>query len=302
MPVKLVKIINFRITFLVALLSANIVTCSRMPGERDQTRSLSTAVLPVSVIADQMPPATDSPPCTAGRSDYPFAGTETTQPLRCRFATPPGYMRVEPSSDFAAWLRDLPLKKPTAPVLVFGGREATLAERLMTYSAGVIDMDLLNENQQCADAVIRLRAEYLWAAGRFADIVFRQARMTIAYRDWDAAIDKSRAKFVKYLKYVFAFIGTAGLKDELREINKSEVTAGDLHVQNDTGGIGHTLMILDQARNEAGRSLYLLGQGSIPALDFHVVRLPQRSSAWTDLDAIERHYSSFGESVYRRFE
>jgi Domain of unknown function (4846) len=241
-------------------------------------------------------------PCTANRSDYPFADTGPTEPLRCRLAPPAGYTRVTPPDDFAAWLRELPLKAPEARVMTFSGREATLSERLFAYNAGVVDMQLLNENQQCADAIMRLRAEYLWTTGDCNQIEFTQARMTISYRDWDSCSTRSRPKFEKYLKYVFAFIGTAGLKDELQKIDKGQVFAGDLHVQNDTGGIGHALLVLDHVKNAEGRSLYLLGQGSIPALEFHIVRLPDHASAWTDLGAIERHYSFLGESVYRRFE
>ena len=38
------------------------------------------------------------------------------------------------------------------------------------------------------------------------------------------------------------------------------------------GGAGHAVMIVDMARTEKGRVLALLGEGDIPAQDFHIMK------------------------------
>lgn len=72
-----------------------------------------------------------------------------------RIAPPPGYVRTsaEPRS-FAAWLRGLPMKPADTPVRLFDGRERTAR-----VHAAVVDIDVGKRDlQQCADAIMRLRA------------------------------------------------------------------------------------------------------------------------------------------------
>jgi hypothetical protein len=48
------------------------------------------------------------------------------------------------------------------------------------------------------------------------------------------------------------------------------------------GGPGHAILILDVAEAPDGRRVALLGQGFMPAQDFHVLRAG--ASAWFSLD------------------
>jgi hypothetical protein len=78
-------------------------------------------------------------------------------------------MEVIPGS-FEDWLRHLPLKKGKPPVYLYNGR---LKENQSAHYA-VIDIDVGNSDlQQCADALIRLRAEYLYSIGDFSSIHFK---------------------------------------------------------------------------------------------------------------------------------
>lgn len=80
---------------------------------------------------------------------------------------PAGYTRVEGS--YAEFMRRLPLKKRGSRVQLFTGGDAGY----QFLSTGVIDLPMLSNWEQCADMTMRVRAEYLFCQGRYADIRFR---------------------------------------------------------------------------------------------------------------------------------
>jgi hypothetical protein len=76
---------------------------------------------------------------------------------------PVDYERVTTSpNSFADWLRHLPLKTENNVVYLYDG----MPKSNQAAQYRVLAIDLSNKNlQQCADAVIRLRAEYLSGNG-----------------------------------------------------------------------------------------------------------------------------------------
>src|SRR5712675_2018064 len=77
---------------------------------------------------------------------------------------PDGCKRIpaQPGS-FGEWLRAIPLRKDNHVYLYNG-----LPKRNQTAQFAVLDISVGNKDlQQCADAVMRLRAEYLFAVKRF---------------------------------------------------------------------------------------------------------------------------------------
>ena len=90
--------------------------------------------------------------------------------LQQRFAPPDGFQRspVTPGS-WGEWLRGLELKPEGSPVLTFKGDKKWRQD----VHAAIIDIDVGDRDlQQCADAIMRLRAEWLFASGRRGDIAF----------------------------------------------------------------------------------------------------------------------------------
>ena len=90
--------------------------------------------------------------------------------LANRIPPPPGFERI-PVTDgsFAAWLRGLPMRPDGAPVLTHTGKPKWRQD----VHAAVVDIDVGSRDlQQCADAIMRLRAEWLYSAGRDGDIAF----------------------------------------------------------------------------------------------------------------------------------
>lgn len=110
-------------------------------------------------------------PRLAATDDYPWRGcNDSTRCIASEIRPPAGFRRIRlASGSLGVWLGHLPLKQEGAPVLLYN------AEPKVNQSAhvAVVDIDTgTRDLQQCADAVIRLRAEYLYSRKRFDDIHF----------------------------------------------------------------------------------------------------------------------------------
>lgn len=92
------------------------------------------------------------------------------QSVESTILPPTGYTcEVCDEHSFAAYLRQLPLLPKGSKVLLYNGQE----KRNQAAAFAVVDMEIGNRDlQQCADAVMRLRAEYLWAQKRYGEIKF----------------------------------------------------------------------------------------------------------------------------------
>lgn len=191
------------------------------------------------------------------------------QTLEQRIPPPQGFTRVPVApGSWGAWLRGLPMKPQGAPVLTFTG---TLKWRQDVHVA-VVDIDVGKRDlQQCADAIMRLRGEWLFAAGRLRDIAFNDTdgkRLRFSARR-----DQSYASFRKYMDYVFAYAGTYSLERELKPVALADISIGDVFIK---GGFpGHAVLVADMVENAAtGEKRFLLLQSYMPAQDMHVLRNP----------------------------
>jgi hypothetical protein len=202
---------------------------------------------------------------------------------------PSGYARFSTADgSFGAWLRGLPLKPAGAAVHLFDGR---LKDNQRAHHA-VIDIDVgVRDLQQCADAVIRLRAEYLFAAGAGDSLCFRfTSGDAAAWLDWQkgmrprveknrvawarkVAPDSSYKVFRGYLDEVFTYAGSASLRKELDRVrDPARIEPGDVFIQ---GGFpGHAALVLDVAIAVSGERIFLLGQSFMPAQEIHILGNP----------------------------
>ncbi len=208
---------------------------------------------------------------------------------------PPGYTRVPVSEgSFGAWLRQLPLKPGRPPVRLYNGakkKNQDAHHRVIEFEVGSRDL------QQCADAVIRLRAEYLWSAKRREEICFRfTSGHPSRWVDWrngrrprvrgrkvtfveTARVDRSRKNFKKYLENVFSYAGTDSLSRGATRVGQPEhATIGDFFIQ---GGFpGHAVLVVDVAQNKHKERMLLLAQSYMPAQDIHILRGPSSRHPW----------------------
>lgn len=224
--------------------------------------------------------------------------------LAQRTSPPKDFFRVPVAEgSFAHHLRHLPVKRSGVPVLLYNGRPKARQD----VHALVVDMPTGTKDlQQCADAIIRLRAAYLRANGREDRIAFdltngfRVPWMRWAQGDrvkvsgntcaWATGRqpDASEASFERYLGFIFTYAGTRSLARELVPASHLPVQAGDVFIQG--GGPGHAMIVLDVARRADGRTAFMLGQSYMPAQDFHVVVNPVSTLAgpWYILEEGDR--------------
>ncbi len=192
--------------------------------------------------------------------------------------TPEGYKRqVAVPGSFHTWLREVPLKQDKTVYLYNGTVKPNQSAQFAVIDIPVGKKDL----QQCADAVMKLRAEYLYAQKRFSDIAFMD--FNEKWYRLPGAI--TRTSFDNYLQLVFGWCGSASLEKQLRVVpDFGSLKAGDVLVQ---GGFpGHAMLVVDIATNEKGNKIYMLVQGYQPAQDIHVVINPlnDKLSPWYDLN------------------
>jgi hypothetical protein len=232
---------------------------------------------------------------------------ENRRGIASEIRPPKGYTRTrEVPGSFASWLRHLPLKPKHTPVYLYNGRKK--ANQSAHFS--VIDIDIGTRNlQQCADGVIRLRAEFLYFKKQFDSIHFNfTSGHRASFKMWASGYrpvvkgrnvrwvkkadpDSSYRNFRRYLKTVFTYAGSYSLNRELKPRNDvSNMRIGDVFIK---GGFpGHAVVVVDMGENRrTGKKVFLLAQSYLPPQDIHVLKNPtnRELSPWYDLE--------FGETL-----
>lgn len=205
-----------------------------------------------------------------------------------QLSPPAGYTRLAASpGSFAAWLRNITLKKDPTVYLYNKQPKPNQTAQYAVLDIPVGDKDL----QQCADAVIRLRATYLYQQGQTAEIAFSATDGTrIDYPSWqegyrfkllnnklikvkNGIAGNSSASFDLYLQTVFAYAGTLSLSRELKPVaHIHNIEPGNVFIKG--GSPGHAVIVMDVATNAAGQKMFLLAQSYMPAQDIHILQNP----------------------------
>jgi hypothetical protein len=240
--------------------------------------------------------------------------------LAQRFPAPKGYS-YQLNNDFAQWLRCLPLKPGKPKVMLYNGQ----AKGYQGAQEAVLELDVQNADlQQCADAIMRLKAEYHFSRGEYAKIHFNfTSGHKVSFDDWGqgrkpvikgnsvnfspktSSKDYSYANFRKYMTSIFNYAGTASLEKELQMVDIAEIQSGDVFIQ---GGFpGHAVIVLDVVQNAQGKRLFCLAQSYMPAQDMHLLRNPNKPdiSPWYEIPTngvLETPEWTFDSSKLRRWK
>ncbi|GGD24689.1 DUF4846 domain-containing protein [Hyunsoonleella pacifica] len=221
--------------------------------------------------------------------------------IKSRVNLPKGYTRVSyPKGSFQEYLRNYELKPFGTKIINYDDTEYFWQRGHI----GVLDIPVpKNGLQQCADALIRIRSEYLWDNNRKDEIGFNFT--SGHYCSWKkyaegfrpkingnkvmfqktTSANSSKANFYKYLNLIYMYSGTLSLYNELPKINNvKNIKLGDMLIKG--GSPGHIVMICDEAVNARGDKIYLLFQGNTPAQSVHLVKNLEdtRFSPWYHLE------------------
>ena len=217
-----------------------------------------------------------------------------------RIKTPQNFNRVKINDNsFAHYLRNLPLKPHGTKVRFYNG---IIKPNFWVYTS-VIDIDVGERDlQQCADAVMRLRAEFLYNADQFDKIHFNFTNgFRVDYSEWmkgkrivvegnktywkeKTTPSNSYKSFRKYMNIIFSYAGTISLSKEMVPVNINAIRIGDVFIQG--GSPGHAVIVVDLATDTDGNKIFLLAQSYMPAQDIHILKNPndKNISPWYNLN------------------
>ncbi len=241
--------------------------------------------------------------------------------LESRILPPEGFIRpMVERNTFAYYLRNLPVKPHGASVLTFSG------DTIYNYGKyiAVVDKKIGNKDlHQCADAIMRLRAEYLYENGLYDQIRFNFTNgKTMYYSEWmkgkrivvkgntsywvqSAKASNTPEDLWNYLITVFNYAGSFSLSKEMLSIDVNEMQIGDVFIK---GGFpGHAVIVADMAVNESsGEKIFLLAQSYMPAQEIHILLNPAKNeNPWYSLKDGDFLYTpswSFNYNELKRFK
>jgi hypothetical protein len=221
--------------------------------------------------------------------------------IETRFELPDGYKRIE-ENGFTDFLRKLPLKPEKSLVKYFDG---DVKNNNKVYAA-VVDLPIGNKDlHQCADAVMRVRADYFYQTKQYDQIHFNFTNgFRVDYSKWKQgfriAVKGNRTSWVKkakpsesyesyweYLENIFMYAGTASLEKELKKQTISNLKVGDVFIK---GGFpGHAVIVVDVIENDKKQKKFALAQSYMPAQELQVLLNRDNNTVWYDTD--------FGETL-----
>ena len=239
-----------------------------------------------------------------------------------RIKLPKGFTRsVYPEGTFQNYLQQYPLQEFGSKVINYDGSEYGY----QSGHVGILEISVPpNGLQQCADALMRIRAEYLWEQDKKDEIGFKFT--SGHYCSWTkyaegyrpkvngsrvsfhkiASRNTSKENFYKYLNLIYMYAGTQSLFDELPKVNDvSSIEVGDMLIY--PGSPGHVIMVVDKAKGEGGEKLFIFAQGNTPAQSVHIIKNPNDASVspWYEIELgayleIPTYY--FNEVKFMRFK
>ncbi|WEK34389.1 MAG: DUF4846 domain-containing protein [Candidatus Pseudobacter hemicellulosilyticus] len=178
---------------------------------------------------------------------------------------PEGYRRVAGGDPaFAQWLLRLPICKDPKVYLYNGQLKPNQTAQFAVLDVPVGKKDL----QQCADAVMRLRAEYFYSRRQTAAICFFDNND----KAYACPQNAGRPAFEQYLEKVYAHCGTLSLERQLKRVpDFNTIQPGDVLIKG--GSPGHAVIVLMVAEDSVTlEKRYLLAQSYMPAQQIHILK------------------------------
>ena len=264
-----------------------LVGCAQVLPAPTQTAALATG----------QATTTASPAATPAPTPYESINPEG-ETIKTRFRPPEGYER-KPADGYGEFLRNQKLLPDGSPILLFNGEEAAI----QAWHAAVLELSVGERDlQQCADAALRLRCEYLYSIGEYDKINYHLTNGDeFPYSKWrdgyrlevdgnttrmvkKAEPDESYEVFYDYMQVLFNYASTRSLYPESEVVPLEDIQVGDIFIF--SGSPGHCVIVMDVCENELGEKAILVGQGNMPAQQVHIICSPETDQPWLFLNRI----------------
>lgn len=221
------------------------------------------------------------------------------QHMQDRIQCPPDAQRLQSDDPYVRYLRQLKLLPHESPVHLFNGA----FKNRQDVHAAVLDLEIgARDLQQCADAVMRLRADFLYQQKKYEQIQFQFTNGFVAkYEFWrkgqgilvtgnqcswvpSARAGSSQQHYKNYLETVFSYAGSLSLSHQLKSVPITQILPGDVLIIG--GSPGHAVTVMDIAvQKNTGKKYMLLAQSYMPAQQIHVLKNweDERISPWFEV-------------------
>lgn len=226
--------------------------------------------------------------------------------LETRFSVPDTYERTKADANsFGEYLRKLPLKPDGTKVKYFNGDEKN---KDGVYAA-VVNLPIGTKDlHQCADAVMRLRAEYLYSQKQYDKIHFnftngwrcdysewmkgKRVAINGNKTSWKQSVQSSNTHkdFWNYLEMIFSYAGSLSLSKELKGVEVEGIQSGDVFIIG--GSPGHAVIVVDVAVDpKTSKKIFMIAQSYMPTQETQILINPndETLSPWYSID--------FGETL-----
>ena len=189
--------------------------------------------------------------------------------------TPQGFERTE-TTKYGKWIRNINLTEDNIVYYFDGSKKAN-----QSIHVAVLDLDIGNRDlQQCADACMRIRSEYLFEQKDYSSIKFLFANGKWSKSFEDYTTKRTHEAFRSFMNYIYSFANTASLKKQMTTISDiNTIEVGDVFVQSGSP-YGHAITVMDVCKNERGDKMFMVSQSYMPAQSIEVLVNPENNTAW----------------------
>ena len=224
-------------------------------------------------------------------------GQET---IETKYNPPEGFERIY-NDDYSKFLRQFPLKENNI-VKLFDGRN----KYNNNIWDAVFDYDIGKGNlHQCADAVLYMRANFLYKQGltenlyynfvsgfkaKYLDYITHYYKIEgnkVSLMSRNNTLKDSPETLRKWLRQIYSYANTWSIdKYDSYSINILEIKPGDFFIKsNPPPATGHAINVVDVVVNKTNKKkMYMLSQSYMPAQETHILINPENGSVWYSLD------------------
>ena len=225
------------------------------------------------------------------------------------------------NDEYSIFLREFPLKNNN--VVKYHNGENKYNNNIW---AAVFDYDIGTGNlHQCADAVIFMRAQYLYTKGLFDKLQYTfVSGFKAKYLDYlshyykvdgnkvslvlrNKKLKEKPETFKKWLKEVWMYSNTWSIENfDSYRVSIMDIRPGDFFIRsNPPPGVGHAVKVVDVVSDSNGFKKVMLSQSYMPAQENHILINPRDDQVWYEIGSstkvIQTPEFTFHSNELRRF-